>query len=112
MRKLMGWLAAAAATASLAMAAGLAGFYGNTLVIKDGAGKELARTQFKEDGTYSTQRGNATVKGKWRLDGALICTTEDGSDEEECVDLQVSGKTKGQSWKVTSNGLNLSLSLE
>ena len=110
MRKLL--VLAVALMASSAMAAGMDGFVGNTLVIKDAKGKELARTVFAQDGTYSTKRGTTSVNGKWRVNGAAICTTESGSDEEECVDLNLSGKAAGDSWKVTGNGMNLALKLE
>jgi hypothetical protein len=105
--------AAFLAGSSLALAAGLDGFYGNTLVIKDGKGAVLAKTQFDQDGSYETTRGASTkVKGKWRMDGNNICTKEDGAEDEECVNLQLSGKTKGQSWSVSGDGMDLKLSLE
>jgi hypothetical protein len=101
------------AASSLALAAGMDGFFGNTLVIRDGKGAVLAKTQFNQDGTYETTRGASTkVKGKWRADGANVCTKEDGADEEECVNLQLDGKTKGQSWAVKGDGLDLKLSVE
>lgn len=101
------------AASSLAFAAGMDGFFGNTLVIKDAKGAVLAKTAFKQDGTYETTRGAAAaVKGTWRADGANICTKEEGAEDEECVDLKLGGKTKGQSWDVTGNGMNLKLSLE
>jgi hypothetical protein len=108
------FLAAAAliAGSSLAFAAGMDGFFGNTLVIKDAKGTVLAKTQFNQDGSYETTRGGAKVKGTWRADGSNICTKEAGSDEEECVDLQLNGKTKGQSWSVKGGGLDLKLNLE
>jgi hypothetical protein len=105
--------AAFAATSSFALAAGMDGFFGNTLVIKDAKGAVLAKTTFKQDGTYETTRGASTkVKGTWRADGTNTCTKEDGADEEECVNLQLDGKAKGQSWSVKGNGLDLSLSVE
>ena len=100
------------ASASLALAAGMDGLYGNTLVIKDKAGKELSRTTFNQDGTYSTKRGDKSVKGKWRADGDAVCTTEDGQDDETCIDLKLSGKAAGQSWAVTDGGMDLRLSVE
>jgi hypothetical protein len=101
------------AASSLAMAAGMDGFYGNTLVIKDAKGAVLAKTQFKQDGTYETTRGTAAaVKGKWRVEGGAVCTKEDGAEDEECVDLKLDGKAKGQSWTVKGNGLDLALSVE
>ena len=101
------------AASSLALAAGMDGFYGNTLVIKDGKGTVLAKTQFAQDGSYETTRGaSAKVKGKWRLDGGNVCTKEDGAEDEECVDLKLAGKTKGQSWDVKGDGMDLKLSLE
>jgi hypothetical protein len=82
-------------------------------VIKDGKGTVLAKTQFKQDGTYETTRGASTkVKGKWRVEGGAVCTKEDGADDEECIDLKLDGKTKGQSWTVKGDGLDLNLSLE
>lgn len=101
------------AVSSLAFAAGMDGLYGNTLVIKDAKGAVLAKTQFSKDGSYETTRGASTkVKGKWRMDGSAICTKEDGADEEECVDLKLDGKAKGQSWSVKGNGLDLALNVE
>lgn len=101
------------ATSSLALAAGMDGFFGNTLVIKDGKGAVLAKTEFKQDGTYETTRGASTkVKGTWRADGSNVCTKEEGAEDEECVDLKLAGKTKGQSWSVKGEGLDLNLSVE
>lgn len=101
------------AASSLALAAGMDGLYGNTLVIKDAKGAVLAKTQFNKDGSYETTRGASTkVKGSWRLDGGAVCTKEEGGEDEECVDLKLDGKTKGQSWTVKGNGLDLALSVE
>jgi hypothetical protein len=113
MRKFLSVAAIALASAGLVWAAELDGLIGNTLVIKDAKGTVLAKTQFKKDGTYETVRGASTkVTGKWRVDGQSICTKEEGAEDEECVNLALNGKTKGQSWKVTGDGLNLSLSVE
>lgn len=104
--------AALLATSSLALAAGMDGFFGNTLVIKDAKGAVLAKTQFKQDGTYETTRGATKVKGAWRVEGGMVCTKEDGADDEECIDLKLNGKAKGQSWDVKGDGLDLKLSVE
>jgi hypothetical protein len=101
------------AASSLAFAAGMDGYFGNTLVIKDAKGAVLAKTQFKQDGTYETTRGASTkVKGAWRVEGSSICTKEEGASDEECIDLKLNGKTKGQSWPVKGDGLDLNLSVE
>jgi hypothetical protein len=113
MGKFFAAAAAFVAASSLAMAAGMDGFFGNTLVIKDAKGTVLAKTQFKPDGTYETTRGASTkVKGTWRADGANTCTKEEGAEEEECINLQLDGKTKGQTWTVKGEGLDLKLNLE
>lgn len=103
----------AVATSGFAMAAGMDGFFGNTLVIRDSKGALLAKTQFKQDGSYETTRGTSTkVTGTWRMDGANVCTKEKGAEDEECVSLNLDGKNKGQSWPVKGNGLDLQLTLE
>jgi hypothetical protein len=113
MRKFLGVAAVALMSAGLALAGELDGLIGNTLVIKDAKGSVLAKTQFKQDGSYETTRGASTkVTGTWRVDGQSICTKEAGTEDEECVNLALNGKAKGQSWKVTGDGLNLSLSVE
>jgi hypothetical protein len=112
MRKFFVAAAAVLATSSLALAAGMDGFFGNTLVIKDAKGAVLAKTQFKQDGTYETTRGAAKVKGTWRMDGAAVCTKEESAEDEECIDLKLDGKAKGQSWDVKGDGLDLKLSVE
>jgi hypothetical protein len=113
MRKFFVTGAALMAASSLAFAAGMDGFFGNTLVIKDAKGAVLAKTQFKQDGSYETTRGAAAaVKGKWRVEGGAICTKEDGAEDEECIDLKLDGKAKGQSWAVKGDGLDLKLSVE
>lgn len=113
MRKVISLAIVAIATSGLAMAAGMDGFFGNTLVIRDAKGALLAKTQFKNDGSYETTRGAATkVTGTWRMDGANVCTKEQDAEDEECVNLNLAGKAKGQSWPVKGNGLDLQLTLE
>lgn len=104
--------AAAALLSTAAFASDMDAYFGGTLVMKDSKGVEMSRSQFNQDGTYTTTRKNGkNSAGKWRMQGAAICTTEGASDEEDCVDLQLGGKKAGDAWSVSNGGVTLELTL-
>ncbi len=107
MKRIVAGLVAAALSVSMAMAADdpMASRYGNTVVAKGADGKEIGRTYYNADGSYTRKQGAAESKGTWKMDGGKICLTQTEPAPpaaQGTVCLPFPGAKKvGDSWEVT-----------
>ena len=109
MKRILAGIALAALSASLAFAAAdpMASRYGNTVVAKGADGKELGRTYYNADSTYTRKTADGKEsKGTWKMEGDKICLTQTEPAPEKPdmakVCLPFPGEKKiGDSWDVT-----------
>lgn len=65
-------------------------------VVQSAGGIEVNVT-YRPDGTFTAMDGQVT--GRWRVDGARLCTTSNFAPAEECV-AYPAGKKSGDSFQV------------
>lgn len=109
MKRILMGVAAAALSATLAMAADdpMASRYGNTVVVKTPDGKEFGRLYYDADHKATRKMANGQeIKGTWALEGNNLCfmQTEPAPKPEEVKQCApFSGpKNVGDSWEVTT----------
>jgi hypothetical protein len=56
---------------------------------------------YKPDGTFAIDVQGQSITGKWRIDGAKLCTTSSMAPEERCTEYP-KDKKSGDSFEVTS----------
>ncbi|MEQ8558709.1 MAG: hypothetical protein RIB03_10370 [Henriciella sp.] len=98
-------IAAAAIIAPTALAQGndtLRAVVANGVVIN--VGKHAIPISYKEDGTYSGAASGASFAGKWRIDGAKLCTISEMSPSETCTTYP-DGMGPGDEFEVTNPSL-------
>jgi hypothetical protein len=80
MKRILASVAVAALSASFAFAAvedPMASRYGNTVVAKGTDGKEVGRTYYNADNTYSRKTPDGKEsKGTWKIEGGKLCLTQ------------------------------------
>ena len=54
---------------------------------------------YKEDGSFTLDAMGQTVSGKWRVDGAKLCTSSDMQPDERCTEYPA-GKKSGDEFEV------------
>lgn len=54
---------------------------------------------YKPDGTFSLEAQGQAVTGKWRIDGAKLCTSSDMQPEERCTEYPA-GKVSGDEFEI------------
>jgi hypothetical protein len=65
-------------------------------VVQSAGGLDVNVT-YRTDGTFTAMDGQVT--GRWRIDGARLCTTSNFAPAEECV-AYPAGKKSGDSFQV------------
>jgi hypothetical protein len=107
MKRILAGLVAAAFSVSMAIAADdpMATRYGNTVVAKTADGKELGRTYYNADGSYTRKTPAGESKGTWKMDSGKLCLTQTepappANQGTVCLPFPGS-KNVGESWEVT-----------
>ena len=54
---------------------------------------------YKEDGTFTLDAMGQSITGKWRIDGAKLCTSSDMQPAERCTEYP-EGKKSGDEFEV------------
>ena len=116
---LMG-VAALALSTTFAIAADdpMASRYGNTVVAKGADGKEVGRTYYNADGSYTRKTADGKEsKGTWKMDGGKVCLAQTEPAPPAAMAAPVcvpfpGAKNVGDSWDVTlPDGTKLTASL-
>ena len=79
MKRILMGVAAVVLSTTLAIAADdpMASRYGNTVVAKGADGKEIGRTYYNADGSYTRKTADGKEsKGTWKMDGGKVCLTQ------------------------------------
>jgi len=80
--------------------------FGNTVRISGGG--ETVDIYFECDGTFSARSSvNGEQFGRWRVDGARLCTRATGA-EESCGPIQ-DGRGAGDQWEQNLDGTTLTV---
>jgi hypothetical protein len=54
---------------------------------------------YKPDGSFTVEVQGQTMQGKWRIDGAKLCTTSSLSPNERCTEYPA-GKASGDTFEI------------
>ncbi len=54
---------------------------------------------YKPDGTFALEAMGTAISGKWRIDGAKLCTTSDMAPDERCTEYPAD-KGPGDSFEI------------
>jgi hypothetical protein len=122
MKRILVSVALAAFSASLAFAAAedpMASRFGNTVVAKGADGKEIGRTYYNADNTYSRKTADGKEsKGTWKMEGGKLCLTQTEPAPEkpemakQCLPAPEAKKI-GDSWEVTlADGTKVTATLQ
>ncbi len=100
MRKLLISAALAAGLAAPAMADTLEAVTSKGVVLSM-MGMEIPVT-YNADGTYTADAMGQTINGKWRIEGASLCSSNDMQPEETCTEYP-EGKGPGDEFTISGD---------